>query len=340
MSKSSNSNQSASMPIHVLIECEDANYAQAIEHELNTFAWPYSVKINLLRTSEEETLRTLVPIIESKQAVILCAQGERAAELVHKAYRYLSYPFILHVISNNLKHASGFIPAFTDSGLQNLLRYDSSAVQWHLIDQGEIHMLEDAGSRLIRLGELKQNIIIAEAALRDANCVLIDVEALKKSEFTDKPSTHQSGLSSEEACQLMRYTGFSNKSECISIGGFTGKNTDDGRSVNVLAQLIYYACDGIANRKSELSDLGAHVTKYHIENDDFDFPFVFLKGNKSDRWWLSIKDLTLPERLQNHLYYPCSKEDFDLAMLGEPSETLIKAQIWFDQLLQLNVEKK
>jgi hypothetical protein len=320
--------------IQLLILDQEGPLTKTLQQEMEAFQWPREVTLNVHYCLEEEFLAKWVPLIESGTPSIVLAPGTKAPELLFKAYRYLAQPFVVNTISNDFKWLTTFYDEKHAPLLPNLLRLDACALQWHLIDSQHYYQMEDQGSRLLRLGELKQNPLLSEAMLRDANAVLLDVDAMKKSEFPAKESHHQSGLSSEEACQVIRYAGFSNKASSILIGGYPNTETMDTQSTNVLAQLIYYACDGIKNRKEELSGDQADVTRFHIEADDEEHPFIFVKGNQTGRWWVSVNDLELPETLSDHRYYPCSQADYEMAVQGEPSETLIKAKFWLEHLSQ------
>jgi hypothetical protein len=133
----------------------------------------------------------------------------------------------------------------------------------------------------------------------------------------------------------MRFSGFSQKAACIAIGGYENKEILDAQSINVLAQAIYYAADGIKNRKTELLIENPDLTRFHIQTEEEeDHPFLFVKGNQSGCWWITIPDLNLPDNLTPHKYYACSQEDYESALNGEHSETLIKARLWFDYIIE------
>jgi len=329
------SNKTFPSQLPIIIQDTAGILSNALACELNAFHWAKGFSYTIIKCKEDEALSHIVPMLEQGQPFIILASERTVSHWINQAYRYLGNKVVLNTISNNQSWLEVFYHEDGSSRFPNLLRTDACAWQWHLCDDDKFEEMEENYSRILRLGDLKDNISKSESILRDANCVILDINALKKSEFPSKFSPSQSGLSSEEAAQLMRYAGFSHKVECIAIGGYENKDILDIQSINVLAQLIYYAADGIHHRKNELHATIQDITKFHIETEeDEDAPFLFVKGNQSGCWWITIPDLTLPEDLAKHQYYAVSQEDYESALYGEHTETLLKAQIWFDYLTQ------
>ncbi len=323
--------------IPILIQDSTGILTQALQRELNSFHWTDSFSFQILECTESDVLSQMVPWIENVQPFILLAPERNVSRWIFQAYRYVGQNIILSSISNKHSVLEEFYQADGSKRFQNLLRLDACALQWHLCDPDKLLEMEENNARILRLGELKQQIIKSEPILRDANCIILDVSALKKSEFPAKDEQHQSGLTSEEMAQLMRFAGFSQKAACIGIGGYENKEILDAQSINVLAQAIYYAADGIKNRKNELQIQTPDITRFHIQTEEeVDDPFLFVKGNQSGCWWITIPDLTLPDNLSSHKYYACNQDDYESALEGDHSETLIKARLWFDHLQEIS----
>jgi hypothetical protein len=316
---------------------------EQIYTELNKFRWGHNTAINLILTADyvnsEELLKVLVPVIEKKELIICLGPDDELSLEILKAFRYIDQPFIFNSVANDFAMLNHIFELNEDGQCDfyrkrysKLLRYDQIALQWHLADTATYRVLEDTGSRILRLGGLKENTMNAESIIRDANIIHFDTTALKHSEFPARVSASQSGLSSEESCQLMRYAGISDKSQVISICGLDSALDIQGRSSNVLAQLCWYAIDGYQNRKKDFPAQTDHLIRYVIDDEEDLINLTFYKSNRSTRWWIESPD-EIKAKMKEHSLYACSYEDYLSAVSKEPSDTIIKAKLWFDSLM-------
>jgi hypothetical protein len=176
---------------------------------------------------------------------------------------------------------------------------------------------------LHRLGQIRNNISSTEPLFRNADFVSFDINSIRFSDSDGNLSPGPNGLYAEEACQLMRYAGISNK---LSMAGIFGWNTQfDNRSITpgLIAQLIWHFVDGIINRISD-GNIGNSddYTIYKLTTDDVGEELVFYKNNRNGRWWMNVpfNDFKKSKYSKHHIV-PCSYEDYLQAMKGEIPET-------------------
>jgi formiminoglutamase len=328
--------------VQLLVHIKQEKNLQKLFSELDTYSWSDELNLSIEyftdKSSTEDIMKIVVPLLEKNEWFIGIGEDDTLLKTILQAYRYLENPLILHNISNTLDIVKELYPESNPSNdckIPNLIRSDFSGIQWQYVSQKLYYQLENSGSRIKRLGELKSDIFSTEALLRDANLINFDSDVMKKSEFPAKIGSSQSGLCSEEACQLMRYAGFSDKSNALCISGYSHKDESMSIGTNVLAQLFYYAIDGYLNRAGDYPVEREHLIKYIIEEDQIMNDLIFLKSNKTSRWWIDSKELNIKSKYQNHVLYPCSYDDYLSAVAGDPTENLIKARQWFDHLSSL-----
>ena len=100
--------------------------------------------------------------------------------------------------------------------------------------------------------------------------------------------TSPNGLFANEACQLMRYAGISDK--LTSAGIFNCYTLHEEKTTNALiAQLIWYFNDGYASRKGDFP-IGSkrNYKKYRVTLEELKEEIVFIKSDKSGRWWMEV----------------------------------------------------
>ena len=102
-----------------------------------------------------------------------------------------------------------------------------------------------------RLGRLRDNFQLAEPELRDADMVGFDLSAIKASDAMGVLDLSPNGVNSEEACQLMRYAGMSDKVSSMGIYNCFARGRQPGTDRTAGAQMIWYFVDGFYNRKHD-----------------------------------------------------------------------------------------
>jgi arginase family enzyme len=204
----------------------------------------------------------------------------------------------------------------------NLFNFSNVGYQTYYNSQEEIDLIEKLFFDAYRLGEVSNNIAIAEPVFRDADFVSIDLTAIKSSDSGNFITFTPNGFSGKEICALTRYAGISDKVSLLGVFNHTS-----GKQESVLiAQVIWYFIEGWHYRSNEYP-FGSreHYIKYIIPLDDQEL--VFYKSNKSDRWWIEIPFVsTGNNKLKKNTLLPCSYEEYLAACNQEVPERWWKAQ--------------
>jgi arginase family enzyme len=204
----------------------------------------------------------------------------------------------------------------------NLFNYCNIGYQTYYNSQEEIDLIEKLFFDAYRLGEISNNIALAEPVFRDADLVSIDLNSVKSSDSGNMISFEPNGFNGKEICSLARYAGISDK---VSSFGIFNHNSTLHESA-LVAQIIWYFIEGFHYRSKEYP-FGSRTNylKYIVplENEEL----IFYKSDKTDRWWIEIPFLSNGNnKLKRNTLLPCSYDEYLCACNQELPERWWKAQ--------------
>lgn len=295
-----------------------------------------------INTSIDDIIAQLVELYNEKRNVLFISSSPESLRAVLQTIRYHNKLTIVHHIDesphfldNYYKPSNDLSNQLSESIFKNIVRIDFSAIQQHQFSNSFSHHILNTFSRVFRLGQIKDNLYLCEPAIRSADVVNFNMNALKYSEFPSIEGFSQSGLTSEEACMLARHIGISQYNRITLINGITEQNTlSDDQSANVLAQLIWYYYQGLNNRYEESMEDPQKRTSYNIYVDSDLGQFEFLKSELSGRWWYKAP-MEMPDHLSQYQFYPCHYEDYLNAAEGDIPDEIFQALDWYNELLTI-----
>jgi formiminoglutamase len=173
---------------------------------------------------------------------------------------------------------------------------------------------------LIRLGKVRNAVEECEPLIREVDGLAFNINAIRQSEAPAQISPMPSGLFIEEACQLVRYAGVSDRLTSIGFYGFEAKSDVADQTAKCIALMVWYFIDGIANRKNDYPISTVDMVEYIVDVKGFTLPLTFWKSNKSGRWWIQIPN-SKGKKAQNYLF-SCSYKDYQEACSGELPERI------------------
>lgn len=204
----------------------------------------------------------------------------------------------------------------------NLFNYCNVGYQTYYNSQEEIDIIEKLYFDAYRLGEISNNIALAEPVFRDADVVSLDLTAVKSSDSGNFNTFAPNGFNGKEICSLSRYAGISDK---VSLFGIFNQANSAQEAV-LIAQIVWYFIEGYQFRSGEYPfGTKENYLKYIIPLEEEEL--VFYKSNKTDRWWIEIPFLTNgSNKLKRNTLLPCSYEEYLAACNQELPERWWKAQ--------------
>jgi arginase family enzyme len=218
--------------------------------------------------------------------------------------------------------ASSYLTKIVIEEPNNLFNYCNIGYQTYYNSQEEIDLVEKLFFDGYRLGEIANNIALAEPVFRDGDLVSIDMNSVKSSDSGNFTQFIPNGFNGKEICALSRYAGISDK---VSSFGIFNQNDTKQESV-LIAQIIWYFIEGYHYRSNEYP-FGSreNYLKYIVPIEDEEL--VFYKSDKTDRWWIEIPfTMNGNNKLKRNTLLPCSHEEYLAACDQELPERWWKAQ--------------
>ncbi|KAA3649976.1 MAG: arginase [Bacteroidetes bacterium] len=212
-----------------------------------------------------------------------------------------------------------------------LFNYSNIGYQTYFIDQTELSLIEELFFDIYRLGLIKSNIQIAEPIIRNADMISFSMDAISQVHAPANKNASPNGFNGEQACQMARYAGMSDKLSSIGFYEFNPLVNDNDQTAHLLAQMLWYFVDGFYNRKQDFPACNKNeYIKYTVAIDDGEQELTFYKSPKSDRWWMDVPyHHNYRKKYERHLMLPCSYADYLIATENEIPER------WFQTFKKL-----
>ncbi|MGL2995247.1 formimidoylglutamase [Flavobacterium sp. TSSA_36] len=204
----------------------------------------------------------------------------------------------------------------------NLFNYCNIGYQTYYNSQEEIDIIEKLFFDAYRLGEIANNIALAEPVFRDADLVSLDLTVVKSSDSGNFNCFEPNGFNGKEICSLSRYAGISDKVSMLGVFNHSCTPQESG----LIAQIVWYFIEGYQFRSGEYPfGTKDNYLRYIVPLEEEEL--VFYKSNKTDRWWIEIPFLTNGNnKLKRNTLLPCSYEEYLSACNQELPERWWKAQ--------------
>ena len=200
-----------------------------------------------------------------------------------------------------------------------LFNYSNIGYQSYFIDKEELDLISKLYFDSYRLGQVQKNIEEVEPIVRNADILSFDISAIRQSEAPGNKNASPNGFYGEQACQISRYAGMSDKLTSVGFYELNPELDTNGQTAHSVAQMIWYFIDGYNHRKNDFP-VGSRKTylKYIVNIQDGKNEVVFYKSDKSERWWM---DVPYPAhnkiQYERHLLVPCSYNDYMTACDNE-----------------------
>lgn len=309
--------------------------ADAVRRELYPMSFPFGkMKMADLGNVRKEDGAFIIPLLqellESRICPIIIGSDGKSAQAQFKAHNSVQSSVSLVIVNESIP----FHPKqgelwgnYLNPVLNNknrLFHFSTLGCQSHFVDESVFVELENRDFDCIRLGKAKSSLPELEPYIRDADVLGFHLNSLKSSEAPGVENASPSGFFTEEACQISRYAGMSDKLTSIGFYGYR-KQFDNGRQTAMtLAQLVWYFVDGFYNRKNDFPASMDDLVEYIVDFKGHDYQLTFWKSNKTGRWWLQVPAKT-KKKHERHRLIPCSHRDYLQACNEELPARLVNA---------------
>lgn len=270
-------------------------------------------------------------IIELKAQVILIATDETIAFIQYLTYEYLQRLINIALIDSKIKintdktgKAESFLDKVFDRENSFLFNLVNIGNQSYFLTQDVIELFERMKFEQYRLGEVRQNFLKMEPAIRSADMMALNLSVIKQSNAPAAIDPSPNGFTSDEICLVSRYAGLSDQLSTFGIYGFDESKDNEHQTAHLVAQIAWYFVEGISQRINEHPDMeGSEFIKYVVFVKDNAYQLSFYKSKQTNRWWMEIpSEFNQSDKSQ---FIPCSYEDYLEANNGDVPERLWNA---------------
>jgi len=210
---------------------------------------------------------------------------------------------------------------------QNIFSHTTLGYQNYFTDSLELDQASSLLSETVRLGLLRYNMIDIEPYLRQADVLSFDINAIRQMEAPGQYFSSPNGLYAEEACQLARYAGLSNKLKIAGFFNLIPKLDQHDIACKLMAQIVWHFLEGHHSRIiEEPPGKEENFNHFLVEMEDIDLPITFYQSRKTGRWWMQITD----EQGTFEEIIPCTQEDYELTAKNEIPDR------WWRNIRKLN----
>ena len=202
-----------------------------------------------------------------------------------------------------------------------LFNFSNIGYQTYFVGNEQIELMDKLFFDAYRLGQVRNDLEEVEPIVRNADILSFDMTAIRQSDAPGNGNASPNGFYGEEACQIVRYAGISDK--LTSIGFYEANPLFDNhdQTSHLIGQMMWYFIDGFYNRKKEMpvSNKSGFV-KYRVSLKKSEHEIVFYKSNKSSRWWMEVPYPNAKVKYHRHHLVPCSYKDYETACKDEMPE--------------------
>lgn len=199
-----------------------------------------------------------------------------------------------------------------------LFNFSNIGYQTFYVNQDSLKVMEKLYFDAHRLGDFTESMNVSEPIIRNATMISFDISAIRSSDACGNAHATPNGFYGEQACQIARYAGMSDKLSSIGFYEFNPEFDRNQQTAMLLSQMVWYFVDGFYNRKKEFPMLpkSQYVT-YRASLKDDSHELVFIKSKKTDRWWMQVPYPSGGSKNERHHLVPCTYDDYLAANKGE-----------------------
>jgi arginase family enzyme len=186
----------------------------------------------------------------------------------------------------------------------NIFQFSLLAYQSYYVANQYFTKTKGLGMHL-RLGQLRNDLTCAEPVFRNSDFLSFDFNAIK---HTDAPGQLMlpNGLHSEEACQLARYAGLSNRLGVFGLFGLNENVKNSSISIQLAAQVLWYFIEGFLKRSRLNPEDGEGFSVYKVDITELASPLVFYQNDETKQWWIEAQAINEEKR-----YVACTEKDYE-----------------------------
>lgn len=276
----------------------------------------------------------LYKLIEQDKTVVILGGSQEFTFANYKAFEILGRIVNVVAIDSRFDLHAGDGSLASNSYLEQIIlqkpnylfNFCNIGYQTYLCGNELVNLMDELQFDTYRLGGISGNIDRAEPLIRAADMMTVDVSAVRMSDAPGNGNSIPHGFYGEELCQMMRYAGYNDRMQTIGFYEYNPIYDNRGQTAQLYAQALWFFIEGFCARKND-SPLRnpAECRRFHIEMKDLEQGMDFFKSKQTDRWWVKIPcDEEKGLRYGNHVFIPCTYDDYKQAMENEIPDVYTK----------------
>jgi formiminoglutamase len=197
-----------------------------------------------------------------------------------------------------------------------LFNFSNIGYQTYFVGTSGAALMERLFFDAYRVGQVRSDITEMEPVIRAADLLSFDLSAIRQPDAPGNAQPSPNGFSGEEACQAMFYAGMNDRLSGLGIYELDPAADRNDQTAHLVAQMIWYFLEGMANRKNDIPHPGHEgFITYQVTLDATDI--LFLKNQNTGRWWMEVPLTGKNNRFRRHNFLPCSPKDYQQACANE-----------------------
>ncbi len=198
---------------------------------------------------------------------------------------------------------------FDDQDDPVIFDYTNLGNQLFYCAKSDMKKITDQFFTSVRLGDIRSDLQESEPVLRDTSLLSVDMNVVKQADAPANKRPSPNGFNGDEICQLMRYAGLGDAIKALGLFEINPLYDQMGQTVHLAAQMIWYFIKGLEEKSLTFEDFG-ELKKFHVTiNDSKHHEMLFLKSEKSGKWWLEVPSV----KLTGPVRVACSYRDYQMA---------------------------
>lgn len=282
---------------------------------------------NLRNTDPSFCIQAIKAVISHGIIPIVIGAPVALHRIMYEAFQDYEKQMSMALISDRLpllKQDKSYWSQILSAEVGHLHQFNLLGHQSHFLSADDKSFLDEWALEELRLGDLHAEPANTEPAVRNADLVLMDVNAVRYADAPGQSQPSPNGLFAEEFCQIAKYAGISDKCKAFGIFGTTAAEQAPNITAQLIAQAIWYFIDGALNRKNDFPVSSRHLTEYMVDIKNFDEQISFWKSALTGRWWVQLPTGEKDDKSASAMI-PCIYEDYQMASREEISERLFRA---------------
>jgi len=275
----------------------------------------------------------LIDFFVSKNATVIILGGTQEISIpIYQAIKKHRSRIEISFVDSRLDFGSNdgdfgstsYLPNLLSESQKDLFNISLMGYQGYLADQ-QLEKLIKANHETLRLGFVRGNFREVEPTIRDTDFLSFDLGAIRYSDCPGNVYPSPNGLYAEEACQLARYSGLSDKTCCFGVFELNTDKDSSGQSSHLAAQLVWHFIEAYNQRKGEsIKNQSSNFKKFIVNSNTPGIDMVFYKSLISDNWWMEIPTNNTQLYPEGNIIVACSYNDYVIASKQELPDRWIR----------------